>query len=227
MFKKMVIFSLFSLAIVGAPLSAEMANGNFGLDVTAEKANYKDKGVADKGQQELFITANKVVSGLLSALAIVFFILLTYAGVRWMTARGNEEFSTNAKNTVEAAVIGLVVTLSAYAVTTFVFTKVQESPVAISDAPHVVTGACLKVSASGIFEACEMETDQDCAAKTGYTFHANEYQSFCDSQPGSPTGTGSCVKLLDGVVDSCKITTSDNCPTNADYEFTKGGTCNN
>ena len=48
---------------------------------------------------------------------------MTYAGVRWMTSRGNEELAAKAKHTLEAAVIGIIITVSAYAISNFVLSR--------------------------------------------------------------------------------------------------------
>lgn len=125
MFKKIFIFTLFSAALIGWPIRAELANGNFVLDEVAENAKYKEQNQVTP-PSALFDNINKVVSSLLGLSAILFFGFLTYAGVRWMTAKGNEEFVTKARETMEAAVIGLIVITAAYAITNFIFTKLAE-----------------------------------------------------------------------------------------------------
>lgn len=62
-----------------------------------------------------------VIQVFLSLLGIVFVVLLIYGGFLWMNARGNEEQVTKAKNTIQMAIIGLVIVTSAYAITYFVF----------------------------------------------------------------------------------------------------------
>ena len=42
---------------------------------------------------------------------------MVYAGYLWMTARENEEQATKAKTIIRTTLIGLVITLSAYAIT--------------------------------------------------------------------------------------------------------------
>lgn len=65
-------------------------------------------------------SVGNIISAVLSVVGTIFFGLTVYAGVRWMVARGNEEEVTKAQEIIKAAVIGLVVTLSAYAITAFV-----------------------------------------------------------------------------------------------------------
>jgi len=62
-----------------------------------------------------------IIEALLGLLAIIFIALLIYAGIQWMTAEGNEEKVDKAKQTIFRAVIGLIIVISAYALTYFVF----------------------------------------------------------------------------------------------------------
>lgn len=62
----------------------------------------------------------KIIGTALSFVGVLFFILIVYAGVMWMTARGNEQDVTKAKELMQSAIIGLIIVLSAYAITTFI-----------------------------------------------------------------------------------------------------------
>jgi hypothetical protein len=53
----------------------------------------------------------------------VFFGLTVYSGFRWMLARGNDEFVQKAKDTLQGAIIGLVIVSLAYALTKFIFSR--------------------------------------------------------------------------------------------------------
>jgi len=61
-----------------------------------------------------------VIGAILSLLGVVFFLLIVYGGLRWMLAQGNEAEVEKAKEVLVAAVIGLIIVLSAYAITTFI-----------------------------------------------------------------------------------------------------------
>jgi hypothetical protein len=50
----------------------------------------------------------------------IFFILVVYAGLMWMTAVGNEENIKKAQSILKTAIIGLIIVLSAYAITKFI-----------------------------------------------------------------------------------------------------------
>jgi len=53
-------------------------------------------------------------------LGVAYFILMVYAGITWMTARGNEEKIEKAKNIIKNASIGLIIALMAFAIALFV-----------------------------------------------------------------------------------------------------------
>lgn len=68
-------------------------------------------------------TAGTVVTTILALIGTIFFALTIYAGIRWMTAQGNDEKVTKAKDTLEAALIGICIVFLAYAITAFVTSK--------------------------------------------------------------------------------------------------------
>lgn len=61
-----------------------------------------------------------LVGALLAFIGVFFLLLIIYGGFTWMNARGNEAQAQKAKETIEAAAIGLVIVLAAYAITRFV-----------------------------------------------------------------------------------------------------------
>lgn len=61
------------------------------------------------------------VRAFLGLLGIIFLILIIYGGYNWMLARGEEEKVNKAKDTIQRALIGLIIIISAYAITYFVF----------------------------------------------------------------------------------------------------------
>jgi len=66
-----------------------------------------------------------VIQAFLGLLGVIFLVLMITAGYKWMTASGNEEKMTEAKETIWRAVIGLIITVSAYAITYFVFNSMN------------------------------------------------------------------------------------------------------
>ena len=65
-----------------------------------------------------------VINGVLGLLGIIFLSLTFYAGFLWMTAQGNEDNVTKAKNILTTSIIGLIIIVAAYAITNFVLTAI-------------------------------------------------------------------------------------------------------
>ena len=65
--------------------------------------------------------AQVIITAFISLLAIIFIILIVLAGYNWMTANGEEQKVTKAKETMQKAVIGILIIAMAYAITQFVF----------------------------------------------------------------------------------------------------------
>lgn len=74
----------------------------------------------DTAQTDISVIIGKIVGAGLAFIGVVFMILIIYGGILWMTARGNEQQVEKAKELIYAAVIGLVIVLSAYAITYYV-----------------------------------------------------------------------------------------------------------
>ena len=57
-------------------------------------------------------------------MGILFFGLMIYGGITWMTSRGNQEQEKKAITTITAAVIGIFVVLGSYALISLVFKSI-------------------------------------------------------------------------------------------------------
>jgi hypothetical protein len=101
------------------------AQNDYGAGVAAEKAGLKNTKIAKMGSPAAVI--GEVINVGLSFIGIVFFVLVLYAGFTWMTAMGNTEQVTKAKNIIETAIIGLVLVAGAYAIANFVFDRLGAS----------------------------------------------------------------------------------------------------
>ena len=113
------VATFFIVAIFFIPVVA-FAN-DYGLRATADAAGLSGYST------DLPKLIGNVIGGVLSLIAVIFFILMVYGGLLWMTARGNTDQVKKAQDAIISAVIGIVVVLSAYAITTFVFTSISGS----------------------------------------------------------------------------------------------------
>lgn len=82
-----------------------------------EKAGFAD---ATGGGGLGDVIAN-LIKTFLGVLAIIFIILIIVSGYNWMTAQGDETKVTKAKQTIQRAIIGLIIIVAAYSITWFVF----------------------------------------------------------------------------------------------------------
>lgn len=96
------------------------AQDSYGLDKAAGQAGIKQLAISKKTPFEL---VGDIIGVGLSLIGVVFFVLVLIAGIRWMTALGSPEKAEKAKSMLEAAIIGLVIVLGAYAIVNFVFSS--------------------------------------------------------------------------------------------------------
>ncbi len=57
------------------------------------------------------------ISVVLGFVGVIFFALMIYAGMLWMTARGNEDQVKKARSIMTDSVVGFAITLAAYIIT--------------------------------------------------------------------------------------------------------------
>ncbi len=69
---------------------------------------------------DLPVLIGTIISIILNLLGVIFLVLFIYAGILWMTSQGDPKQVTKAKDIMRAAVIGLILTLSAYGISQIV-----------------------------------------------------------------------------------------------------------
>ncbi|MBU4453033.1 pilin [Candidatus Parcubacteria bacterium] len=84
-------------------------------------------GLSDNSLED---TIGSLINIILTFLGIVLLVLVIYAGFLWMTAGGDAEQTKKAKDYMINAVIGLIIVLAAYAISSFVITALQEAQIA-------------------------------------------------------------------------------------------------
>jgi len=93
-------------------------------------ANYSGYPVAspeDLDKINLYSMAGKVINTALGVIGIVLIIIILYAGYKWMSSGGATDKAAEARKMIFAAVIGIVIILSAYAISNFVLNQLLEA----------------------------------------------------------------------------------------------------
>lgn len=127
MSKKIIFSSLFLLIfslLTAFGASAQSADATLdGLKTTANKVTaFKDQAKQTDDVSRNFIQtgAGQIIGTVLSFVGVIFLILMIYAGIMWMTAQGNEQQVTKAKDLLINSIIGMIIIFAAYAITAFV-----------------------------------------------------------------------------------------------------------
>jgi len=112
---KIILATLFIFTVsllVVAPVFAEgsLKDASTNLETTAGKAG-------TTGLKDLPSLVGTIINVALTMVGLIFLIFMVYAGYLWMTAAGEEEKVKSAQNIIKTCVIGLVIVLSAYAIT--------------------------------------------------------------------------------------------------------------
>ena len=113
MFK--ILFSCLVFALISLSVTSPVLAQSFGLEATAQKAQYS--------QPDIYVMISSTISIVLSVAGLVFLAIMFYAGLRWMTARGNEEFISKAKDAMFGALIGFILVSVSYGLSAFIFSR--------------------------------------------------------------------------------------------------------
>jgi hypothetical protein len=127
MFKKIIFSSLlaflfFFVLILG--VNAQTVDNTLkGLNETAtEVGAFEQQSKQSQAVGGLFIqsSAGRLIGAVLSFVGVLFLIMMIYAGIMWMTAQGNDQQVTKAKDLLINSIIGIVIIFAAYAITAFI-----------------------------------------------------------------------------------------------------------
>lgn len=114
-----VLLFLFIIIIIASPLLASAEDPALKTLKEVGSNNGPYQGITS-GTNDLAGIVGVVVKAFLGLLGVIFLVLIIYAGYNWMIARGEEEKVTKAKDTLQRAIIGLIIVIGAYAISYFV-----------------------------------------------------------------------------------------------------------
>jgi hypothetical protein len=82
-----------------------------------------DQTKPDAGQKCIQLIIGNVIKAALGVVGSIALLMMTYGGYTWLTSMGNSERVEKGKNTLIWAVLGLIVIFGAYAITSYIITK--------------------------------------------------------------------------------------------------------
>lgn len=116
--KKKILTGVVCLALLSLVLPL-VASAQFGI-------NEVEKGLNNVlPTAEPRAVAARIINIALGFLGIIAVVIVLYGGFMWMTAGGNEERITKAKQILTAGVIGLVIIIMAWAIARYVITALM------------------------------------------------------------------------------------------------------
>jgi len=181
--KKHFLLAFVCTCLVGVAAFGIVFAQDYGLGDTATAAGLTS------GGKTLPEVVGSVIGTALSMVGVLFFGLMIYGGILWMTARGNDSQTEKAKNTMTAAVIGMIIILSSYAITSFVFKSVGNI-----NQPSSGSGSGAPLGSGGgttVVVGCGNTSDIACQGKSqGDTCTFDQREGTCRSDANS---VGSCI----------------------------------
>jgi hypothetical protein len=91
------------------------------LDSLAAEAGYKTS-----SEVSLYKNISDIINLSLSFLGVIFIILMIYGGWLWMSDQGNEDQVAKAKKIISAAIVGVIIIISSYAISWFIISALSK-----------------------------------------------------------------------------------------------------
>lgn len=145
------LFGLSVLAMLVLPASVGAVNSEFSLTNSAAIIDSAGNSAGLSGANNLPTIIGRIISVALGILGIAFLGLVIYAGFLYLTAQGEETPVKKAKNILKQAIIGMILIVTAYAITNVVTnalsTIASEPATPVGYGDHVVPADSGSVSA--------------------------------------------------------------------------------
>ena len=124
--RKNIIFLVVLIAIICGAIYVTAPINAIELDPAKNLSAAGEPGL--QGKSNLPALVGMFINVFLSIIGIVFVALLIYGGFVYMTAAGEKERVTKGTNIIRQSVIGLVIVVSSYAISTFVINSIAKGP---------------------------------------------------------------------------------------------------
>lgn len=124
--RRWVLLTVACLFLLAVPISVGAEkNKSKGVDIMKQVSSAGEKAGLVAEDPRLYVTEGiKIILGFI---AILFIALIVYAGYLRLTAHGEEDRVKKSTSTVIAALIGLIIVMFAYAITSFVSSRMYNA----------------------------------------------------------------------------------------------------
>ena len=135
------VFWLGLTAVAGGLLlpSVSLANGdgesllvNERQIIQHDQALQESAGFPNANQTTVSQIVANIIRTIIGFTGVIFVVLMVWGGLMWMSSAGSEDKISKAKKLIAAGIIGLVITISAYAITSLVLSTFFGSTFTIS-----------------------------------------------------------------------------------------------
>ena len=118
-----------SLFVIGlmTPMLVHAQPGNCTFNDPDDPLGVNCASATNLSNRDPRIVAAEIIQVALGLIGIITVVLIIWAGFRWLTSAGREDEISAAKKTLAAAVIGLIIILMAYSLTTFIISELYEA----------------------------------------------------------------------------------------------------
>jgi len=117
-----LIIFFFSPNLLFAQDLSNAFSGGGNLDKIAERSGYNID-----SKTNINTLVGTIIQTILSLIGVFFLVLMIYGGLLWMTDRGSSEQVEKAKKLITAAVIGMIIVVTSYAISYFVIKAISSS----------------------------------------------------------------------------------------------------
>ena len=125
--KKIAVIIAMVMAMAGLPLSGAAYADSPCDHMDKKDPNYGLICGGNKTEDDAIKTVSNILNAIYIVAGVIAVVVIIIGGVSYITSQGDSVKLTRAKNTILYAVIGLIVTLSAFAITLFIVGAIDGS----------------------------------------------------------------------------------------------------
>lgn len=92
-------------------------------------------GLASSSSPDLMTLIGQLIGAVMGLVGVLLFGYMVYGGFKWMTAAGNDKAVSEAQAIIRNAIIGIVIIVAAYAISSFVIGTLANTQTPVTQTP--------------------------------------------------------------------------------------------